>query len=85
MTFEEATATKIELELACAHASAALDSYSEGAGYLGLHSDAVKSTPAWKSARVAFLLALGRLRKFNGWYVKEFAEQIRAQRRARTR
>ena len=75
MTFEEATAAKIELELACAHASAALEAYSDGSGY----------TPTGKSARVAFLLALGRLRKFNGWYVKEFAEQIRAQRRARTR
>lgn len=55
-----------------------------GSGAMGLTPDAVRLSPEYRAAKAAFDAAFARERAFNGRYVKQFAKEIRAERRART-
>lgn len=54
--------------------STALQAYPKGP--MGLTTDAVKATPAWKAASSAYAIAFSRLRQFNGTYTKLFAAEL---------
>lgn len=82
MNYQQAKARKAELEAAQHEASRALSAIS-GGGPMGLTPDHVKTTPEWQARRVSWDRAWTALRAFNGWYVKTFAAEIKAERRAR--
>lgn len=52
---------------------------------MGLTPERVRSTPEWQAAKRAYELAANRLRNFNEHFVKKYAKEIRADRRARGR
>lgn len=52
-------------------------------GPMGLIPDAVKARPEWRAAYRAERAAWDALRTFNGWYVKRYATELRADRARR--
>ncbi len=78
MTYEEAKVVKADLE---AKLAAIVTPPLAGSGPMGLTPDHVKATPEWKAYRIAHDTAFAALRNFNGWYVKTFKKEIRAERR----
>ena len=79
--FDAAKARKAELEARSAAASAVLNAFPKGA--MGLTPDAVKFSPEFRAAKRAFDTAFEAERRFNRWFLKEFASEVRAERRAR--
>lgn len=54
-----------------------------GGGAMGLTPDDVKASPEWQAAKRAYDAAFAALRQFNQRFTKDFAQDIRAERRAR--
>ena len=48
----------------------------------GLIPDSVKASPEYRAARDKHEALFQKQRKFNAWFVKAFAKEIRAERRA---
>lgn len=46
-----------------------------GTGPFGLTPDAIKADPEYRAAKAATDKAFARLRGFNAWYVKQFANE----------
>lgn len=80
--FEAAKAMKARLDAEVARTSAALQLFPK-AGPLGLVPDAVKAAPEYQAAKGAFDRAFANLRNFNSTFIAEFADELRAERRAR--
>lgn len=53
-----------------------------GSGAMGLTPDSVKSSPEYRTAKAEHDLAFRRLQAFNAQFVKAFAAELRAERRA---
>lgn len=82
MTFEEAKAAIAKVNAEVDAASAALQAFPK-TGSMGLTPDHVKASPEWQAAKRLFDVQFSRLRSLNGWYVKAFKAEIRAERAAR--
>jgi hypothetical protein len=54
-------------------------------GAMGLVPDAVKDSPEWKAAYAAERKAFFALREYNGWYVKTFNAERKAERKLKGR
>jgi len=54
-----------------------------GEGRMGLTPDHVKFGAAYQAAKLAYDAAHAELSRFNGWYQKAFAKELRAERRDR--
>jgi hypothetical protein len=80
MTYSEARARQKLLESAHKAISASLDAYPKNA--VGLTLDSAK-TAEWRATRAQSAAAFAELRRFNGWLVRRFKAEIRAERRAR--
>ena len=80
MTYEEAKVVKAKLE---SDLSAVVAPAGTGSGSMGLTPDHIKASPEWKAYRTAYDTALTALRNFNGWFVKTFKKEYRAERNAR--
>ena len=83
-TYLEAKAHRDALQATVQATSDALRSRS-GGGPMGMTPGHVRSTPEWQTARRAYDLAFQRLRNFNEHFVKQYAKEIRAERRMRGR
>lgn len=83
MTYEEAKSQRDELEKSVKGMSDMLNEFPKTS--LGLTTDEAKATARYKYARQGMDIAFARLRNFNARFVKVFAEEIRAERRARAR
>lgn len=68
------------LSLAVNETSAKMQEFPRGP--LGLPPDDVKASPEWQTAYRNFNTAFEALRKFNGTYVKAFADELRHERNA---
>jgi len=85
MTFEQAKAIRDQLDAAAAAAGRAIKAVpGVGTGPLGLTPDAVKASPEWRAARAAYDTAAAKLRGFNMFFTRQFARELRAERRARS-
>jgi hypothetical protein len=75
---------KAQLEIECGLASQALRAIPGiGSGPMGLTPDAVKATPEYREAKARSDATFAALRNFNGKFVKLFAAEIKAERRAK--
>jgi hypothetical protein len=84
MDYAAAKARRDDLEAAHRAATARLCAESgTERGAFGMIPDAVKAKPEWRSAYRAERVAFETLRTFNGWYVKRFASELRADRARR--
>lgn len=81
-TFEQAKAAVARLDADLKRTSAALDAFPKD-GPMGMTSDAVRATPEFKLAKREFDAVFADLRRFNAMFVKIFAKELRAERRAR--
>lgn len=82
--FERAQAAQRRVELNVEEASTALKRFDAlRAGPLGLIPDEVKRTAEYRSAKQRYDAAFGRLREFNAVFVKKFAKELAAARRAK--
>ena len=81
MTYLEAKTTRDAIEADVSRLSAVLQSFPTGP--MGLTPDATKASPEYRAAKVAFDAAFERSRRFNGLFVKAFADEIRAERLSR--
>jgi hypothetical protein len=78
MNFETATRLRDTFEAQMHDAGAALKSVEGvGTGVMGLTPDSVKKSPEYVEAKRRFDWDFDNLRKFNTWYVKEFAKELR--------
>lgn len=80
--FEIAKATRDKLAADVARTSAVLQTFPTE-GPMNLTPDAVKFSPMFRAAKAQFDAAFQRLRAFNTVFVKQFAKEIREERRAR--
>lgn len=80
MTYTEAKATKVRLERDLTEASAVMQAFPRSS--VGLTPDYVKATPEYQVAKRASAAAFKALQIFNTWFVKTFAAEYRADRRA---
>jgi len=84
MTFAIAKAAQAAIEQEASRAGAVLAAIpGVGTGPMGLTPDAVKASPEYRAAKLAYESAFARLRAFNGSYVKVYASELRAERNAR--
>ena len=84
MTFEQATALRDTFNRLVDETSATLRAIpGVGSGPMGLTPDAVKFSPEFRAADLAFKYAFANLRAFNDRYTKEFKKEVRAARRAK--
>lgn len=81
MTYQEAKERAADLSRAVDAASGRLAQFTRGA--MGLTPDSVKALPDYQAARKDYAAAFDRLRAFNAGFVKQFAGEIRAERRER--
>lgn len=81
MTYDDAKKTRDAIQADLSRHSAVLRAFPTGP--MGLTPDAVKATREWRDAKAACDIAFGRLREFNGRFIKSFAKEIRAERRER--
>lgn len=81
MNFAEAKVVKSELQNAVAVASANLDGFPKGP--MGLVSVGVRSTEAYRIAKISYDRAFAEMRNFNAQYVKVFRKELAAERKAR--
>lgn len=81
MTFEQAKATKTQIEAAVAVAGEVYNAFPKGA--MGLTTDAVRVTPEFRAAKAAFDRAFVALRAHNGFMNKRFAKEMRQERLTR--
>ena len=79
--FAVATATADRLTAEVSRLGTALDAFPRGP--MGLTPDAVRTSPEYRAAKTAFDAANARSRNFNGIFIKEFAPELRDQRRIR--
>ena len=82
MNFIEAKATQAKFNAAVDAASAALQSYPK-TGPFGMVPDHVRVTAQYRTAKSSFDRAFAKLRQFNGWFVKAYANELRAERAER--
>lgn len=80
--FEAAKAMHDRLDAEVARTSAALKAFPND-GPMGLTPDHVKASPEFKAAKRAFDQAFANFRNFNADFTVLFADQLRAERRAR--
>lgn len=80
-TFAEAKAEHDRLDREFHEAGEALRAFPRG--QMGLVPDAVRATPAYRAAKTRSDKAFAALRKFNQTFVRTFAKELRAERRAR--
>ena len=83
MTFAEAKASAAKIETEVSAAEVALRTFPVGP--MGLTPDAVRVTPEYRVAKLAFDKSFAKLRAFNGAFTKTFAKEIREERRSRMR
>lgn len=84
MTFEEAKAQQSALYARQGEASRALRAVpGASSGPMGLTSDAVKARPDYREASRAYAAVTAEVRRFNGWFLRAFKAELRAERRAR--
>lgn len=83
--YQEAKARRADLDTAARTTGEALRAFpGAGSGPMGLTPDAVKFSPQYKAAKLAYVQAFAALRDFNHWFTKTFKKEI-AQERARSR
>lgn len=81
MTFEEAKAQQEIIQSKVDECSATLKEFDKfGKGNMGVTPDHIKAMPEWKQAFQNYHAAFNQLRNFNGWYVKTFKKELRAER-----
>lgn len=81
MTYIEAKAARDQISLEVDAASARVNSFPKSV--MGLVPDAVKFTTDYRAAKTAFDASFSKLQKFNQTFTRQFASEIRAERRAR--
>jgi len=81
MTFTEAKKISDELHASAQNAGDAVNRFPRG--NMGLVSDEVRSTDAYKAASQRYARAFQVLRKFNTYYVKAFKKERREERSQR--
>jgi hypothetical protein len=79
--YQKARQHQAELDKACELLGERLALYPRNE--MGLTPDAVKASLEWKADKAAFNKAFQALRNFNSVFVKTFAKEMRAERRAR--
>ena len=83
MTYEEAKRIRDEIEGEGRKVGAILSAFPKGP--MNLTPDAVKAAPEWREAKDRSEALFRKLRRFNTWFVKAYAKEIRAERRAKGR
>lgn len=83
MTYEEAKRLRDEIEEEGRKVGAILNAFPKGP--MNLTPDDVKATPEWRHAKDRSAALFRKLRRFNTWFVKAYAKEIREERRARER
>lgn len=84
MTYETARLKSERLSAAVDTACKALRSVEGvGSGPMGLTTDAVKRSKAYRDAKIAFDAAFKELRRFNAIFVKTYKKEIRDERKIR--
>lgn len=81
ITFAQATQDRDVLEAEVKASGLVVRAFPHN-GPMGLTPDAIKFSPEYQSALLAYNDAFARLRMFNKTYVKQYAKEIRAARRA---
>lgn len=81
MTYPEAQAARAAIDSEVSRLGAELRAFPSGA--MGLTPDHVKASPQYRAVKSAYDAAFARLRRFNSWYLKAFAAEIRAERKAK--
>lgn len=79
MTFEDATKLRDTFESLVRAASARMKAYPKNE--IGLTPDNIKASADWKADKATFDYAMANLRAFNARYTKEYARELRAERR----
>lgn len=84
MTYLEAKTMRDQIETDMRAADKTLRAIpSYGTGAMGMTPDAVRATPEWKAATANTGATFRKLQDFNRVFVKQFAAEIRAERRNR--
>lgn len=83
MNFEEAKIKKNELETLCQKASDVLKNinHNNEKTSLGLTPDHIKTSSAFKEAKIEYDKHFKNLREFNSYYVKAFKKEISNERK----
>lgn len=84
MCYEIARQMKSVMEAREREASAALQRVPGiSSGPMGLTPDAVKASPEYRNAKADYEACREALRRFNAWFMREYASEYRAERKAR--
>ena len=78
INFQTATVMRDAFEAQMKEAAKALKSIpGVGTGTMGLTPDHVKASPEYRAAKARYDWDWDNYRKFNGWYVRHFAKELR--------
>jgi hypothetical protein len=81
MNYMEAKAKRDMLESSVKAFSARLSEFPKGT--MGLTLDSAKASPEWKETKLAYDMAFTDLQRFNRYFVKAFAAEIKTERNAK--
>jgi hypothetical protein len=83
MNYAQAKAVQAQIAAVVERLGAVLRQFPKGP--MGLPPEVVRTSAEYREAKLAYDRAFRALRKFNGAFVKEFANEIRAERRRKRR
>jgi len=80
MTYQEQRQYQADLEASLRAMADLLQTFPRGS--MGITPDDVKRSPAYRAAKTGYDVSFARLRNFNARFTKEYAAELRAERRA---